>query len=209
MKFLNKKSMKRLIIISVFAFGYLTSCFAQDIQLPSPKRTGGKPLIDALNERQSNRDFSDKELSMQTLSDLLWAAYGFNRDTKRTVPSSQDRQEIDLYVFLKSGVYFFDAKNQQLILKVPGNNHAKTGSQDFVETAPVHVVYVANLDKASSRDAALTDCGFIGQNIYLFCASEGLISVVRGSVDKKSVFELLGLSDKQEVLLAQTVGYKK
>ena len=201
--------MKRLfVIIGVLALASL-SCFAQDIQLPSPNRTGGKPLMDALNERQSNRDFSDKELNMQTLSDLLWAAYGFNRDTKRTVPSSQDRQEIDLYVFMKTGVYFYDAKNQQLILKVKGNNHAKTGNQPFVEVAPIHVVYVANLDKASNRDAALTDCGFIGQNIYLFCASEGLISVVRGSVTKDAVHELLGLSDKQEVLLAQTVGYKK
>jgi len=166
-------------------------------------------LMDALNERQSNRDFSDKEIDMQTLSNLLWAAYGFNREDKRTVPSSQNRQEMDLYVFLKSGVYLYDAKNQQLILKVKGNHHAQTGDQDFVPTAPLHLVSVGNLDKASNRDAALTDCGFIAQNVYLYCASEGLIAVVRGSVNKKAVHELLGLSDQQEVLLAQTVGYKK
>lgn len=201
--------MKRLVIILVLILGGLSGAMAQDIQLPSPNKTGGKPLMDALNERQSNRDFSDKELSVQTLSDLLWAAYGFNRETKRTVPSSQDRQEMDIYVFLKSGVYLYDAKNQQLILKVAGNNHAKTGKQPFVEVAPVNLVYVANLDKASNRDAALTDCGFIGQNVYLFCASEGLISVVRGSVDKDSVHSLLGLSDNQEALLAQTVGYRQ
>jgi len=201
--------MKRLVIILVLILGGLSGAMAQDIQLPSPNKTGGKPLMDAINERQSNRDFSDKELSVQTLSDLLWAAYGFNRETKRTVPSSQDRQEMDIYVFLKSGVYLYDAKNQQLILKVAGNNHAKTGKQPFVEVAPVNLVYVANLDKASNRDAALTDCGFIGQNVYLFCASEGLISVVRGSVDKDSVHSLLGLSDNQEALLAQTVGYRQ
>ena len=200
--------MKNLVFILVFILGAL-SCKAQDIQLPAPVRTGGKPLMDALNERQSNRDFSDKELSMQTLSNLLWAAYGFNREDKRTVPSSQNRQEIDLYVFLKSGVYFYDAKNQKLILKVQGDNHAKTGSQDFVPVAPLHIVSVGNLDKASNRDAALTDCGFIAQNVYLYCASEGLIAVVRGSVNKNAVHELLGLSDQQEVLLAQTVGYKK
>jgi len=200
--------MKRLVIISVLIMGYL-SCFAQDIQLPSPHRTGGKPLMDALNERQSNRNFSDKELTNQTLSDLLWAAFGFNRETKRTAPSSQDRQEIDLYVFLKTGAYLYDAKNQHLILKVQGDNRAKTGSQAFVAVAPVNFAFVGNLDKASNRDAALIDCGFIAQNIYLFCASEGLISVVRGSVDKKAVHELLGLNEKQEVLLAQTVGYLK
>lgn len=200
--------MNRLVFILVLVFMGSLSCAAQDIQLPSPNRTGGKPLMDALNERQSNRDFSDKELSMQTLSDLLWAAYGFNREDKRTVPTSQNRQEIDIYVFLKTGVYFYDAKNQQLILKVAGNNHAKTGKQPFVEIAPLQIVFVANLDKASNRDAALIDCGFISQDIYLFCASEGLITVVRGSVDKDAVRSLLELNENQETLLAQTVGYK-
>jgi len=196
----------------VIAIGLLTlslSCFAQDIKLPSPRKTGGKPLMTALNERQSNRDFSDKELSPQILSDLLWAANGFNREDKRTAPSSQNRQEIDLYVFLKSGAYFYDAKNQQLILKKVGDNRAKNGSQAFVTVAPVNIVYVANLDKASNRDAALIDCGFIGQNIYLFCASEGLISVVRGSVDREATHSFLGLNEGQEVLLGQVVGYKK
>lgn len=200
--------MNRLVIILVFLMGSL-SCVAQDIQLLSPNRTGGKPLMEALNERQSNRDFSGKELCTQTLSDLLWAAYGFNRETKRTAPSSQDRQEIDLYVVLNSGIYFYDAKNQQLILRVEGNHQAKTGRQPFVEVAPLNFVFVANLDKASNRDAALIDCGFISQNIYLFCASEGLISVVRGNIDKGELHSLLGLNEKQEVLLAQTVGYKK
>jgi len=201
--------MKNSVIIGVLVIIGSLSCFAQDIQLPSPNRTGGKPLMDALNERQSNRDFSDKELCIQTLSDLLWAANGFNRETKRTAPSSQDRQEIDLYVSLKSGIYFYDAKNLQLILKVEGNNQTQTGGQPFVGVAPLNLIFVANLDKASNRDAALIDCGFISQNIYLFCASEGLISVVRGSVDKVEVHKLLGLKEKQEVLLAQTVGYKK
>jgi len=200
--------MKRLnIFIGVLILSSL-SCFAQDIKLPSPNKTGGKPLMEALNKRQSDRDFSDKELSMQTLSDLLWAAYGFNREDKRTVPSSQNRQEIDLYVFLKTGVYLYDAKNQQLIQKVQGDNRTKTGSQPFVGVAPLNFAFVANLDKASNRDAALIDCGFIAQNIYLFCASEDLISVVRGSVNKEAVHDLLGLSDNQEALLAQTVGYK-
>ena len=199
--------MKRLLIIGLLTLVSF-SCFAQDINLPSPRKTGGKPLMEALNERQSNREFSDKELSMQTLSDLVWAAWGFNREAKRTAPSSQDRQEIDLYVSLKTGVYFYDAKNHQLIMKAAGNNQAKAGSQPFVAVAPLNFLFVANLDKASNRDAALIDCGFISQNIYLFCASEGLISVVRGMFDKSELHKLLGLTEKQEVLLTQTVGYK-
>jgi len=199
--------MNRLIIIGLLTLGSL-SCFAQDIDLPSPNKTGGKPLMAALNERQSNREFSDKELCMQTLSDIVWAAWGFNRETKRTAPSSQDRQEIDLYVSLKTGIYFYDAKDQKLILKAPGNNQAKAGGQPFVAVAPLNFIFVANLDKASNRDAALIDCGFISQNIYLFCASEDLISVVRGSFDKNELHKLLGLTEKQEVLLTQTVGYK-
>jgi len=200
--------MKNLVIILVLFMGSL-SCFAQDIKLPTPTKTGGKPLMEALNDRQSNRDFSDKELSTQTLSDLLWAAYGFNREDKRTVPSSQNRQEMDIYVFLKTGVYLYDARNLTLILKVKGDNQAKTGDQPFVAVAPLNIVMVANLDRASNRDAALIDCGFIAQNIYLYCASEGLISVVRGSVNKTAVRQLLELGGKQEVILGQTVGYNK
>ena len=199
--------MGRIVISLVLVIGSL-SCFAQDIKLPSPRRTGGKPLMDALNARQSEREFTEKELSIQTLSDLLWAANGFNRETKRTAPTSQDRQELDLYVFLKTGVYFYDAKNQQLIQKVKGDNQAKTGGQPFVAIAPVNLVLVANLDKASNRDAALIDCGFVFQNVYLFCASEGLISVTRGSINKVELHRLLGLNENQEALLGQTVGYK-
>jgi nitroreductase len=199
--------MNKLIISFVLAC-FSLSCMAQDIQLLTPRKTGGKPLLDALNARQSNRDFSDKELSGQILSDLVWAAYGFNRENKRTAPSSQDRQEIDLYVSLKTGIYFYDGKENKLVLKAKGNHQAKTGKQPFVEVAPVNFVFVANLDK-NSRDAALIDCGFISQNIYLFCASENLISVVRGSFDKEGLQSLLGLTEKQEVLLTQTVGYQK
>jgi len=200
--------MNRLLIVGLITLGSL-SCFAQDIDLPSPNKIGGKPLMEALNDRQSNRDFSDKELCLQTLSDLVWAAWGFNREDRRTAPSSQNRQEIDLYVSLNTGIYFYDAKNQKLIQKVQGNHQAKTGSQPFVGTAPVNFLFVSNLDRASNRDDALIDCGFISQNIYLFCASEGLISVVRGLFDKAELHKLLELNENQEVLLTHTVGYKQ
>jgi SagB-type dehydrogenase family enzyme len=186
------------------------SLAAQDIQLPVPQKKGGKPLMDALSERQTIRDFLDKDLDKQTLSNLLWAAYGFNRPDKRVVPSSQNKQEIDLYVVLKEGVYFYDAKANKLIEKVKGDHRKSTGKQDFVWKAPVNLIMVGNLDKASNRESAYIDSGFLVQNIYLFCASnENLGSVVRGYFDKAEISQLLNLTDKQEVTITQTVGYKK
>ncbi|HOG42362.1 MAG TPA: nitroreductase family protein, partial [Bacteroidales bacterium] len=87
-----------------------------DIALPAPRRKGGMPLMEALNRRESSRELTSKPLDLQTLSDLLWAAWGYNRDHKRTAPSSHNRQEIDLYVFLESGTYIYDAAGNRLLL---------------------------------------------------------------------------------------------
>jgi SagB-type dehydrogenase family enzyme len=181
--------------------------FAQDINLPAPQKQGGKPLMQTLSERKSTRQYASRDLDPQILSNLLWAAYGFNREDKRTVPSSQNKQEIDVYVFLKSGVYFYEAKSNTLIAKVTGDHRKTAGTQEYVATVPLNLVYVANLDKASNRDAACIDCGFISQNVYLFSASEGLATVVRAGMDKKALGELLKLNANQEPLYNQCVGY--
>ncbi len=199
--------MNRLFIITFMA-SFCLSCTAQDIKLPAPNKTGGKPLMEALNERQSTREYSEKELDEQTLSDLLWAAYGFNREDKRTVPSANDKQEFIIYVVLKSGVYVYDAKENILTQKVEGDYRAKTGGQDFVAVAPLNLVYVADLNKNSAEGAAV-DCGFISQNVYLYCASAGLGTVVRGWFDKEEVKTALQLSENETPILTQTVGYKK
>ena len=181
-------------------------CFAQDITLPAPNKTGGKPLMEALNDRQSTRELSDKDLDEQTLADLLWAAYGFNREDKRTAPSANNKQEFIIYVVLKSGVYTYDAQNNVLIQKAAGDFRAKTGGQDFVATAPLNLVYVADLTKSGSGS---TDVGFISQNVYLYCASADLGTVVRGWFNKEDVKSALQLSETEEPILTQTVGYKK
>ena len=200
----------RKLFLSVIILSLSATAFAQDITLPAPKKTGGKPLMDALSQRQTHREFLSKELDMQTLSNLLWATNGFNRDDKRVVPTSQNRQEIDLYVVLKNGVYFYDAKANKLIEKLKGDHRKSVGSQDFVYTAPVNFVVVANLDKASNRDAAHIDAGFLIQDAYLFCASEGnLGAVVRGYFEKATIKKLLNLTDKQEAIITQTIGYIK
>lgn len=180
--------------------------FAQDIALPAPQTDGGKPLMQALAARQSGRQYSDRELAPQTLSNLLWAAYGFNRPGKRTAPSARNRQEMEVYVFLKDGVYLYDAKANKLIQKAAGDHRASAGTQAFVATAPVNLVMVGDLSK-NERELIHADCGFISQNVYLFCASEGLATVVRAGVDKPALAKLLGLRDQQEAFYNQCIGY--
>ena len=206
-----KRTMLFNLTILLLAGLTILSCslFAQDINLPAPERTGGMPLMEAISQRQSSREFSGKELSQQMLSNLLWTAYGFNREDKRVVPSANNKQSFDVYVVLESGIYLYDAKANQLILKVKGDHRAATGKQDFVATAPVNLLFVANYEIQPDRSTSHVDCGFISQNVYLFCASEGLATVVRGWLDKDAIRNLLGLSEKYEVILAQTVGYKK
>ena len=193
-------------IFTLLLAGLAFSASAQDIQLPAPQKTGGMPLMEALNLRQTTREFSSEELDMQTLSNLLWAAYGFNRPDKRVVPSANNKQEIDLYVCLKSGIYFYDAEANVLIQKVEGDHRKSMGKQEFVWDAPVNFILVGNTDKSGSYQI---DSGFISQNIYLFCASEDLATVVRGFFDAKEIHELMNLTEKQVVVITQTVGYKK
>jgi len=198
--------MNKLISI-ILMTTFCMSCAAQDIKLPAPNKTGGKPLMEALNERQTTREFSEKELDEQTLSDLLWATYGFNRDDKRTVPSSQNKQEFTIYVVLKVGIYVYDAKENVLIQKIQGDFRAKTGSQDFVASAPLNLVFVADLSK-NPIEAATVDCGYISQNVYLYCASAGLGTVARGWFEKDEVIAALQLGENEVPILTQTVGYK-
>lgn len=189
---------------------------AQNIQLPQPVRTGGKPLMDVLNLRQSAREFdSEKAISNQTLSNLLWAAWGFNRENKRTAPSSMNRQEIDLYAINKEGIYRYDAKANNLALIVAGDYRKEAGVQPYVGDAPLNIVFVCNKSKVNSKtesgliEATYANSGFISQNIYLFCASEGLSTVVRASIAKDKLAKIMKLTDDQIITLAQTVGYPK
>lgn len=205
---LNQSIMYKYFFL-MLSFAFLLQVSAQDIKLTAPNKEAGKPLMKALSERKSMRDFKKQDLPISVLSNLLWAANGFNREDKRTSPTANNKQEIELYVTLKSGVYFYDAKNQLLKLIKSGDFREQTGMQDFVADVPLNIIFVADMEKASSREYAYTDCGYISQNIYLFAASEGLATVVRGSFDKDSLATLLKLPSNQEVLLTQSVGYPK
>jgi SagB-type dehydrogenase family enzyme len=188
------------------------------IQLPPPQTDIGKPLMQALKLRQSSRSFDSKPLPLRELSNLLWAADGINRPDsgKRTAPSAMNWQEVDVYVALPDALYLYDAKAHRLTLVVAKDLREATGAhQSFVKDAPVDLVYVADtarMKRASDEDKnvySAADVGFIAQNVYLYCASQGLAVVVRGSVDRSTLAQAMKLRPEQKVILAQTVGYQK
>lgn len=199
--------------ITIFAALFATAIMAQDIDLPSPRRTGGMPLMEALARRRSSREFDGRTLPRQTLSDLLWAAWGYNRPDKRTAPSSRDKQEIELYVAMQDGLYLYDAEDNRLLMVSDEDLRAMTGTQPFVAKAPLNIIYVCRkqmiTDKTPDELIAATyaNTGFIAQNVYLFCASESLATVVRAMVDREKLAEAMHLPDHSMVTLVQSVGY--
>ena len=195
-----------------------TLAMAQDnaaLKLPPPQTPQPMSLIDALKARKSSREFSEKPLPLGLVSSLLWTAFGINRSDsgKRTAPSAHNWQETDVYVALPEGMYRYDALAHALQQTVSGDLRPLTGIQDFVARAPLNLVYVCNLARmtdASAEDRAFflaADAGFIAQNVYLFCASEGLATVVRGLVDRKALAAAMKLRVDQRIVLAQTIGY--
>lgn len=188
---------------------------AQAIALPPPQREGGMPLMDALAKRQSRRDFVSTALPLPLLSNLLWAAWGNNRHEGRTAPSALNMQEIELYIALPNGAYYYDAATHRLNPVAATDVRGVTGYQDFVDDAPLDIVFVADharmrLVPVEQRETfAAVAAGAICQNIYLFAAANDLATVIRAWIDREAIARALGLSYDQRVLLSQTVGYPK
>ena len=180
------------------------------IKLPAPSETGGMPLMEALSKRATNRTMDgEKSLSQQQLSDLLWAAWGINReDGRRTAPSALNRQEIDLYLVGRKAAYLYDAKEHSLKLVAEGDHRSEVSSQDFAKNGDWIVIFAADYDKMGGGNEAIAgiDAGLIAQNIYLYGASEGLGVVVHASVDRDTISKVLKLRPAQHIMIAQTVG---
>jgi SagB-type dehydrogenase family enzyme len=201
--------------LAVAGFSFQASPEAKTIKLPPPQTDGGKPLMEALKERQSSRAFKPEALPPQVLSNLLWAADGVNRPDsgKRTAPSAMNVQNIDIYAALAEGVYLYEPKSNELRLVAEGDHRAATGRQEFIKVAPLNLVYVADLSKIQRGPEetklvwSAAHVGFIGQNVYLYCASAGLSTVVRGLFDSEELGKVLNLRPDQKTILAQTVGY--
>jgi SagB-type dehydrogenase family enzyme len=210
------KTITSVIGMTMVALAFLVAAEnLTDIALPAPRMEGGKPLMQALKERQTARAFSAKKLPVQVLSDLLWAAFGINRpdSEKRTAPSAKNWQEVEVYAIMEDGAYLYDAKANKLKAVAKGDLRKLTGPQAFVASAPLNLVYVTDISKmkgAQPEAQALysgADVGFISQNVYLFCASEGLATVVRGMVERDALAKTLKLAKEKKIILAQTVGY--
>jgi nitroreductase len=185
-------------------------------KLPKPEIKGGKPLMIALRDRCSTREFSNNELTPQQISNLLWAANGINRTETvgHTAPSACNRQDIDIYVALKSGTYLYDSKEHRLEKKMDEDIRTGIGMQPFVKEAPICLVYIADFTKTCGDDSSKiiyssADAAYISENVYLFCASENLATVVLGMVNRSFLRNKLSLTKEQKVIFAQPVGYKK
>ena len=206
------RSLVFMLILTIFS----SLCKAQSndtIALPSPDKTGGLPLMKALNERHSSRNFVNGELSLQQLSDLLWAAFGINRpDGRRTAPSSRNYQEVDIYVATRKGVFLYNAPGNNLIRINSEDMRSATGTQGYVKDAAVDLVYVLDKSRVPGDNdeeklvSAVISAGAMVQNVYLYCASEALGCVVRGSFDGEQLAGVLNLNKQQEIIITQSAG---
>ena len=187
----------------------------RELHLPPAERGGGRPFMELLNERKSTRKFSVRELEPHILSGVLWAANGINREGegKRTAPSARDMREIDIYIITPFGAYLYIPEGHQTKLIKSGDYRKEAaGKSDFAVNAPVILVFVSNAKKMEKMDAASKDlyahidCGYVSQNVYLYCASEKLGTVAIGGVDKVGMGKVLGLKE-DKVILSQPVGY--
>jgi SagB-type dehydrogenase family enzyme len=198
-----------------FLLMFVANVHSQEIiKLPAPKTEGGMPLMQALKERESRREFSSRELPPEILSSLLWAAWGINRpDGHRTAPSARNLQDIDVYVAMSDGLYLYEAKNHQLKKILNEDIRAATGNQEYVAKAALNLIYVSDLARLKVTDPMAVEfftgahAAFLSQNVYLFCASEGLSTVVRGNIDKAALAKIMKLRKDQKITLAQSVGY--
>lgn len=207
--------MKTIIFLIIFGLLCPAISYAQeDISLPKPQITGGIPLMQALNNRRSTRSFSTKELPQQLVSDLLWAAFGINRpkDDMRTAPSAMNLQEINIYVAKKDGLYLYEPRAHALKFLLADDLRIACGKQDFLKQAPIVLIYVADYrklnDLGNDKDLyAAADTGFISENVYLFCSSENLATVILGWVDKEALAAAMKLEDDKKIIFTQPVGY--
>ena len=210
--------MKRITTLLAVALLSLAACAQKapkTIQLLEPSYDEGLTLMQALKERKSSSGFTDREIPLQDLSNILWAAVGVNRpDGRRTSPTGSNRQEIEVYAFFKTGAYYYNAQEHRLELVKEGDFRALTGRGEAAG-AVLDLLFFADTDKTKGENpdgggaatVSYVDVGYVSQNVYLACANAGLGSRARGGWDQKQLTETLGLPQSLVAVLGQTVGY--
>jgi SagB-type dehydrogenase family enzyme len=216
--------MKKVFLSVVVLFCFVSFSIAAElnpIKLLPPDLKGGKSLMQSLQERKTSRSFSTKKLPIEIISSLMWAACGINRPDsgKRTAPTALNWQEIDVYVAMEEGLYLYNAKAH--VLEPVLRTDLRKNTTDFLQPsrssvagAPLQLIYVADYSKMSfvandeeKKLYSAADTGFIAQNVYLYCASIGLATVIRGMVNRETLSKDMKLRDKQKIILVQAVGY--
>jgi len=186
---------------------------AQEIKFPEPDREGGMPLMQTLNKRHTSRQFSSRELPVELMGNLFWAACGTTREKYRTAPSAVNWQEVRAYAVTKDGIYLYHEQGHYLEKLIEGDFREFTGTQPFVKDAPLTIVLVAdytrmgNIGEEDRLKYSWADAAYISQNIYLFCTSENLNTGVRGLIDRELLSEKMQLDENHKIILAQCVGY--
>lgn len=209
--------MKRNLFLAFLFFSSIIAVSEDGIiNLVKPNLNREGTVMQALLKRKSTREFSEKELDVKDLSDLLWSANGINRveSGKRTAPSALNRQDIDIYVIMLKGAYLYDAKENCLRLVAKGDFRALVaGGQDFVLQAPLSLVLVSetskmgNVNDSRAMQMCAVDAGIVSQNISIFCASANLATVARASMDVEGLSKVLKLTPTQKPLMNHPVGY--
>ncbi len=190
----------------------------ETIKLPAPDLNCGAPLMKAAQNRKSDREFADTNLSLKHLSEILWMANGENRENgRRTVPSAMAMYPIVTYAVLANGIYHYDPASHELHPVLEGDYRSLAGMQEFVNTAPLNLVFIADYNKYNGERKvpedkrlylAALDAGHCTQNVYMYCAANGLKTVVRAGAKEKELLEALKLDNKNyQFIVAQTVGY--
>jgi SagB-type dehydrogenase family enzyme len=209
---------------AVIILGLLAACFAnplggaeplEPVQLPPPETTGGMPLMQALKNRRSTKEFAPRAISQDQISNLLWAAFGINRPEsgKRTAATAVDCQDIEIYVVFEKAAYVYEAKGHRLIPVVNRDVRSLAATQGYAKAAPINLIYVSDFGKMADsfkgkrESYAAFHAGAISQNVYLYCASAGLGAVVRDSVDREGLKDALNLKEDQMIVMGQSVGY--
>ena len=193
------------IFLGILMFMASFSIIAEE--LPAPQTTGGKPLMQIMNERKSSRDYQENQVvSKQDLSNMLWAAWGITHDGKRTIATAMNRQELVLYVVTPTEVSRYNPEANTLTIVNKGDFRKLCTLQDFAAIAPINIVLAVDTSKQERPEFQNYTAGAASQNIYLYCAQAGLKSVVRAGFDREKLPQVLKLPSNERILYVQTVG---